>query len=531
MERKDSTVKNMKFWRTALVAALVLTVMLSVTGGTIAWFTDSVSSANNVIQAGNLDIELQYKKPGDETWTAVTEETELFDNSTLWEPGHTEVVALRIENAGTLALKYDLKVKINSESASTNVYGEEFKLSNYLEVYNSAIQNGDIIGDIMVDLLINSGRNGINVTDMNKSDFDMGLVNDNPNVATNLTLNQGQAVVTALVITMPTTVGNEANHMTDVAAPSITFGIELEATQATVEEDSFGSDYDADALFPSQVTTADELKSALADGKKNISLANNTMNMGGETIALPDGVTIADGTVANATLTVADGQTANFDNVTFDDTTSVQAQSDGNLNFQDCKFDVTPDKLVGNSRGAAIIGSNQYNTIDLILEGCTFNYKASSADTYNAAVFMWSSVKNVIVRNCTFNDYGFVAVKLMNLAEGANIVFDNNTFNMSAENSANYWYNCAVQIVPQHDREMNVTFKNNKFNGSYQKGSDLQSKFGFTDNNNPIVVELAGMNYAFGLSELTLTQEGNTVNNVPATDANFAVKRAEPADK
>ena len=52
--------KNMKFWRTALVATLVLTVMLSVTGGTIAWFTDEVKSELNTISAGNLDIEL-YK--------------------------------------------------------------------------------------------------------------------------------------------------------------------------------------------------------------------------------------------------------------------------------------------------------------------------------------------------------------------------------------------------------------------------------------------------------------------------------------
>jgi predicted ribosomally synthesized peptide with SipW-like signal peptide len=30
-------------------------------GTTYAWFTDSVSSANNIITAGNLDVVLEYK--------------------------------------------------------------------------------------------------------------------------------------------------------------------------------------------------------------------------------------------------------------------------------------------------------------------------------------------------------------------------------------------------------------------------------------------------------------------------------------
>ena len=81
--------KNMKFWRTALVAALVLTVMLSVTGGTIAWFTDEVSSGVNTIQSGNLDMVVFYKPYGAEnkTWTEVDANTEIFDDTALYEPG------------------------------------------------------------------------------------------------------------------------------------------------------------------------------------------------------------------------------------------------------------------------------------------------------------------------------------------------------------------------------------------------------------------------------------------------------------
>ena len=51
--------KNTKraLWMSILSLLLCFTMLL---GTTFAWFTDSVTSANNVIQSGNLDIELEY---------------------------------------------------------------------------------------------------------------------------------------------------------------------------------------------------------------------------------------------------------------------------------------------------------------------------------------------------------------------------------------------------------------------------------------------------------------------------------------
>jgi len=56
----EEDMNKIKFSRTLLVAALALTIMLSVTGGTIAWFTDEVTSANNIIKSGNLDVEMYW---------------------------------------------------------------------------------------------------------------------------------------------------------------------------------------------------------------------------------------------------------------------------------------------------------------------------------------------------------------------------------------------------------------------------------------------------------------------------------------
>lgn len=272
---------------------------------------------------------------------------------------------------------------------------------------------------------------------------------------------------------------------------------------------------------------AETLTAALSNENGNVSLTG-TVDMEGKTITVNKDTKISGGTIKNATLQVVDEGSASFEGVAFDAETTIQATGDGALSFKKCTFDVDPKKIDNNSRYSAIVGSNQNNTIDLNLEECTFNYTYNNEDEYNNAIFMWSSVKNVTIKNCKFNNYGFVTVKLMNVAEGANIVFENNEFKMSKKDEANYYYNCAIQIVPQHDNTVSVTLTNNKFTGDYQTGADLQKEFGFTvDNTNSIVCEIAGMNYGFGLTKLTFSQSGNTINGVNATENNFALKKED----
>ena len=63
-------------------------------GSTFAWFTDSATVSVNTIKSGNLDVKLEYLN-GD-TWTEVSNETKLFKENALWEPGHTEIGQHRI---------------------------------------------------------------------------------------------------------------------------------------------------------------------------------------------------------------------------------------------------------------------------------------------------------------------------------------------------------------------------------------------------------------------------------------------------
>ena len=268
--------KTMKFWRSALVLTLVLSVMLSVTGGTIAWFTDSVTSANNEIKAGNLDVELEYWD-GD-SYEKVTADTKLFKENTLWEPGYTEVAYLKVTNAGSLALTYQLGVNV-SETEGTNKAGEEFKLSEFLKF--AVVESTDNLAGLYASR--SAAQAAAALGDALTTTYSFKNLPEN-----------GDTQYLALVIAMPTTVGNEANHNGN--APTITLGVELEATQLAKESDSFGSDYDKDAQFGLKPGAANDVytltqKLATAQAGDVIEVLPGTYELDA-TLTIPNGVTL-----------------------------------------------------------------------------------------------------------------------------------------------------------------------------------------------------------------------------------------------
>ena len=225
--------------RALLTSALaIMACVAMLIGSTFAWFTDTASTGVNKIQAGDLDIELAYKNSttGGE-FKEANKETPVFDNNALWEPGHVEYVVLRVSNAGSLALKYKLGINIANEVGSTNVYNDAFKLSDYIRF---AVLDGDRTGNsVDRDALVAAATDSKLIKE--------GYTAENHLMATGT--DNSQKVVT-LVVWMPTTVGNEANHKTDEAAPTIDLGISVAATQDTVEKDSFDNTYDKDAEYP-----------------------------------------------------------------------------------------------------------------------------------------------------------------------------------------------------------------------------------------------------------------------------------------
>ncbi|MBQ5742867.1 MAG: hypothetical protein IIV79_01585, partial [Clostridia bacterium] len=240
--------KNTK--RALLASALSLLLCVSMlVGTTYAWFTDSVTSANNVIQSGTLDVVLEYKTNWADDWAPVDGNTKIFKEGALYEPGYTEVVYLRVSNPGSLALKYLLSFNIENDKKSTNVYGEEFRISDYLYVgtyvqdeYNDS---GFNYADILMPVMFGTRESALNNVTLTKLKDAESIICKNAPILPG----EDTAQVVAIVLTMPETVGNEANTMPGVEAPSIELGVNLLATQYTHEYDSFNNQYDADAFL------------------------------------------------------------------------------------------------------------------------------------------------------------------------------------------------------------------------------------------------------------------------------------------
>ena len=219
---------NVKSTKKALIASILSLCMCfsMLLGTTFAWFTDSVTSANNVITAGNLDVELEYWKDG--KWNDVKDASDILTNE-LWEPGATEVVYLKLSNKGTLDFKYQLAVNIDSETPGINQKGEVFFLSDYIRFGVNVVEKENVYADRDAAIKAIADSEKIISAGYTKSDK----------------LDDGKSVYLAMVVYMPETVGNEANYG-DVK-PEINLGINVFATQATSESDSFGADYDKGA--------------------------------------------------------------------------------------------------------------------------------------------------------------------------------------------------------------------------------------------------------------------------------------------
>ena len=197
---------NSKNTKRALVssALAVLVCIAMLIGTTFAWFTDTASTSVNKIVSGKLDVLLEYAV----SWDADGNPTEWKDakdqslefkkaaagEAVLWEPGCTyELPELRVSNAGNLALKYKVNI--------TGIKGSA-KLNEVIEW---------TIGDVALGTeqhLAVGGENEFTV--------------------------KGHMLESA---------GNDYMNLTIDG-----IGITVVATQDTVESDSFGKTYDADAL-------------------------------------------------------------------------------------------------------------------------------------------------------------------------------------------------------------------------------------------------------------------------------------------
>ena len=413
------------------VMALVMCVVMLV-GTTFAWFTDTASTGVNKIQAGNLDIKVEYRTTADGNWQLLDNATDLFGTEdTRFEPGHTRVVELRITNAGNLALKYKIGMNVVSEQPGTNKAGNPYKLSNYLKVATTGIQQynpADQISSLMERLIFQKGNFGM-WTARDFANFELEYTS-NGSVHV---LQPGAAQILGIKVYMPESVGNEANAISTEKAASISFGLNVLATQYTTESDSYGTQYDKDATYPVIVSNQQQANDAITnatDKKVNISIAsgqtitldNDIANSSGSDNKARDITFVGDGsqtvdvitnavsaeggqlnyqrgstfTFENMTIQAGEG---NFDGVVCDELTYKNCTIKGKLTlygkatFIDCTFENTM--------------ANQYSIwtwggTDVTFEGCTFNTNGKAILLYGQATA--SNPTNLVVNKCIFND-------------------------------------------------------------------------------------------------------------------------------
>lgn len=254
---KEKNKNNKKAFIISLALIFISAIIL--VGYTYAWFTDTATSGKNKITAGNLDVEIEYAKidaPRDAdgniestAWKIVNENDNIFasTDSSLWEPGHTEVTYLRIKNSGTLALKYDFSIDAygdetgGAEKTYTNVKNKAVKLSDFLILNQKTGTSKLTRSEYWI-------TDDPATPDVDEEVQQMGKLESS---STNIVLNPGESTTITLAVYMPKKVDNRANQLpSDAEAngkPEIYFGITVVASQAEKESDAFGTDYDSEA--------------------------------------------------------------------------------------------------------------------------------------------------------------------------------------------------------------------------------------------------------------------------------------------
>lgn len=312
----------------SIIAVFISAAMLI--GTTFAWFTDTASTAVNKIQSGKLDVALEMLEDGE--WVSAEGKTLTFktkDNrlakDILWEPGcKYELPTLRVVNKGNLALKYKLQVAGIQGSAKLN------------EAIDWEIQ-----------------ANGTPKENLNGMTDKILQVN----------ADSGNIVISGH---MKETAGNDYMNLSIDG-----IGITVYATQAAVEFDSNGNTYDDGALYGDVVSTQEEFKAAMADGKtiilsKDIALTSE-LHINKDVTVFGNGHTMFSG----APVRVEAGHSATFKNVVFN------APKNGRNN-------------ASNFYAAGLKGA-------VVFDGCTF-----SNTEYDSIQIIPESGASITVNGCRF---------------------------------------------------------------------------------------------------------------------------------
>ena len=228
------TKRNTK--RGIIVSMIVLTMCFaSLVGTTFAWFTDSVTSAGNIIQTGTLDVNLYWAEgnadvPTDGSgWTPA--KTGAIFTETKWEPGCVVAKHLKVTNEGNLALKYSVKITPTGEYTDLANVIDVYFLDDATKIEERSNLNGATPVGTLADLIVDDDGAAHGII------LPVGATAENGAVV-------GEKTVT-IVFKMKTTADNEYQDK-EIGS---SFVVKVLATQLNYESDDIDNNYDA-GLIP-----------------------------------------------------------------------------------------------------------------------------------------------------------------------------------------------------------------------------------------------------------------------------------------
>ncbi|MEE0945948.1 MAG: right-handed parallel beta-helix repeat-containing protein [Acutalibacteraceae bacterium] len=366
--------------RALLLSALSLLMCVSMLiGSTFAWFTDTASTAVNTIQSGTLDVVLEKFDEAKGEWVTAEGETlkwittDAVDN-VFWEPGCTyKLPKLRVRNAGNLALKYEVEI--------TALKGD----AKLLEVIEFT-----------------------------------GL-------PTNATLTAGAANEFQIEGHMAEEAGNEYQNL-----KIDNIAITVYATQLAYESDSYGPDYDEEAVIGTYIELGEgeDLLAALASAEAGkpvtIKLMGNvewpTEGHHGENDITPASAIVINGNGYTITATGA-GVTPIGDTEAPMTLKNVKIV-DNSVSYKENAWEFTYLEVGGtklNCENVTFADEIQFGT-NATFTNCTFESNEESVYA------VWVEDGNATFINCAFTGYRGIKVHEAYGSEVKTVVVDNCTF-------------------------------------------------------------------------------------------------------
>lgn len=415
MQTKQKALRR-SLWASALAILLCIAMLL---GTTFAWFTDTVSSANNTIKSGTLLIQLNGKDDAETLFTS---------DDVLWEPGYSQKAEFTVQNVGSLWLKYSLQVAIKEDTAG---------LANVLDVY-----------------LLNDKT----ATNLDDAAF-LGTVADlAAGLGTASTKDQplapgASAGEKVLVIKMKESAGNEYQNK------EIKFDINILATQYTEETDGFGSNqYDKDAQYPTVIVSdTQELVDALANAEDGdiIMLADNANN-----------ISITDTLTVTAKDLVLDGNGKTITGSVAENKSFLTVTTDGDFTMTDVT--IVPGSTVTPNASMYLSVEGKVTITD-----CVFGAPDGTAQVmYNGLEFdsKHPLADGSVISGNTFygNSFRHNCISFYNVEEGATVEISNNKFIDLNSNTTN-----AIRISNWNDTTATININSNVYS-ILQENADTQ---------------------------------------------------------